>query len=548
MEAILRFPGVLLWRHVRGGAMTTMMRLAVPAIAFLLLGCGDDESPAPQPTPPDTVPPSAVLDLSASAEAESLIVLTWTAPGDDGSDGRAARYDVRYSRSNLTETSFDSSGVVVPAPIPRSAGGAETLTVSGLSDGEWFLALKASDEAENWSSISNVASATIGDVGDSVPPEKVSDLRVEATTLRSVTLIWTAPGDDGAVGAAAQYDLRYALTPISAQSWAVATPFPLGHTPGPAGAVESFTVAELQPAKAYYFALKAADEAANWSDLSNVVAATPGLSKLTSSPISARSGAVWPQWSLDGTRIVFNADWAGNNDIYVIVVEEGLVEQITTRPLDDYAPSWSPDGLRIAFSSYSGDNRYQVWVVDATPGAVGTQLTQHANGVWQCSWSPEGSQIAYSVMTAVYPTSTSAINVISPEGGTPQTLIEDEASDNYQPCWSPGGTRIAFVSTRDGNAEIYVASASGSDLERLTYSPARDVTPCWSPDGERIAFISDRGGDADVWIMSAAGADAVQLTIDPAYDFNPTWSPDGSRIAFASRRSGKYEIWIQQLE
>lgn len=87
----------------------------------------------------------------------------------------------------------------------------------------------------------------------------------------AVTLSWTAPGDDGYVGRAAAYELRYASTHITESNWDLAEP--VGNLPAPleAGTRQSVTVDGLDPQGRYFFALKTRDEAGNWSALSNLV-------------------------------------------------------------------------------------------------------------------------------------------------------------------------------------------------------------------------------------------------------------------------------------
>jgi Tol biopolymer transport system component len=99
--------------------------------------------------------------------------------------------------------------------------------------------------------------------------------------------------------------------------------------------------------------------------------------------------------------------------------------------------------------------------------------------------------------------------------------------------------QIAFESDRDGNAEIYVMDADGTELERLTDDPAGDAQPAWSPDGTKIAFASDRDGDLDLYVMNADGSGVEQLTDDfPGTESYPAWAPDGTRIAFTGLRGG----------
>ena len=110
-------------------------------------------------------------------------------------------------------------------------------------------------------------------------------------------------------------------------------------------------------------------------------------------------------------------------------------------------------------------------------------------------------------------------------------------------------TKIAFLSTRDGNAEIYATDSDWTAPVRLTRHPAIDSHPAWSPDGSKIAFTSNRrnGSTNEIYIMDADGKRPVRLTTNrrqvPAFDESPSWSPDGRSIAFASNREGSSEIY-----
>jgi chitodextrinase len=91
------------------------------------------------------------------------------------------------------------------------------------------------------------------------------------TTATSIQLTWTAPGDDGNVGTATQYDLRYSTSTINASNFASATQWNATPTPTAAGTSQTVTVTGLTPSTLYYFAIKTADNAGNWSAISNVI-------------------------------------------------------------------------------------------------------------------------------------------------------------------------------------------------------------------------------------------------------------------------------------
>ena len=133
--------------------------------------------------------------------------------------------------------------------------------------------------------------------------------------------------------------------------------------------------------------------------------------------------------------------------------------------------------------------------------------------------------------------------------GTNQTRLTNHPAEDTLPSWSPDGARLAFVSLRDGNREIYVMNADGSNLARLTDNPDHDGGPAWSPDGASIAYVSRIGeGNFEVYVMEADGSDKVRLTFNLVGEASPSWSPDGAKIAFTSARQGHNEMYVMNTD
>ena len=115
-------------------------------------------------------------------------------------------------------------------------------------------------------------------------------------------------------------------------------------------------------------------------------------------------------------------------------------------------------------------------------------------------------------------------------------------------------SRIAFVSKRVGNWEIYVMNADGSDQRNITNNPGLDSHPSWSGDGSRIVFASDRDGDRNIYAMDPDGSNVVRLTDSPGVDHMPALSPDGTKNCLRLRQGrpaepvGDERRWVRAQE
>jgi len=135
------------------------------------------------------------------------------------------------------------------------------------------------------------------------------------------------------------------------------------------------------------------------------------------------------------------------------------------------------------------------------------------------------------------------IYVMDADSSNPTNVSRNIANDTG-PAWSPDGRQIAFHSNRYGNDDIFVMDGDGSNLRRLTDDPADDQFPTWSPDGQIITFMTKRDGNWEIYAMEADGSNPVNLTHHGAADGSPMWSPDGKSIAFQSTRGREVSIYV----
>ena len=104
-----------------------------------------------------------------------------------------------------------------------------------------------------------------------------------------------------------------------------------------------------------------------------------------------------------------------------------------------------------------------------------------------------------------------------------------------------------MVLSREGGSQVFLVNADGSNVRRLTQSPAIDTEPFYSPDGQFIYFTSDRGGSPQIYRMPSAGGEPTRMTFDGGYNVSPRLNRDGKTMAFITRRDGNFQLAVMDL-
>jgi dipeptidyl aminopeptidase/acylaminoacyl peptidase len=227
-----------------------------------------------------------------------------------------------------------------------------------------------------------------------------------------------------------------------------------------------------------------------------------------------------PVISPDGRYVAYTireTNWDDNlykTEIWIAETQTGATRQLTnsgSASKSSNAPSWSPDGRRLAFSSDRSDKR-QIYLIDPLGGEA-LKLTAGEEGTGSFKWSPDGKWIAY---TATDPQS-------------------DEMKSREKKYGQFDAIDHDYRMTH-----LYVIDIAAKHSRRLTQGNFTVGSFDWSPDGKKIAFdhrINPANSYSDTSDISVVDVDtgAVRLLVSQAGpDRNPLWSPDGSQIAFVS--------------
>jgi TolB protein len=216
-----------------------------------------------------------------------------------------------------------------------------------------------------------------------------------------------------------------------------------------------------------------------------------------------------PQFRQDGNLLAVNGDGSPNFEHLLTMDPSGGNKAEVSNYSEDSYPSWSPDGAIVAYSSTSwGDGQSRLGIVNDMFGKQQDWIkigTTEIRGQYPF-WMADG-RVVYQGCDFLGDQAACGLYWVGAGGGAYQRLTNDPS--DTAPAGS--GNRVAFMSARDGNWEVYAVNMDGSGLVRLTENNALDGLPTWSPDGKSVAFVSNRDGNWGIWVMNANGSSQRKL-------------------------------------
>jgi len=218
-----------------------------------------------------------------------------------------------------------------------------------------------------------------------------------------------------------------------------------------------------------------------------------------------------PQFQRGGDWLVVNGDRSGGFESLVIMKPDGTSKRGVSDHADDHHPSWCPDLRRIVYASTAwGDGRARLGLSLVHQNTVVTRWVSTDNTQIQgeVPFCMSNGRVVYHGCDWLTGNGRCGLYWVDDSWGGNYHLLTNHHTDTA-PAESKG--RVAFMSARDGNWEVYLANQEGSGLQRLTDNNARDGLPTWSPDGAFIAFVSDRSGTWAIWGMEANGSNQHKL-------------------------------------
>lgn len=281
------------------------------------------------------------------------------------------------------------------------------------------------------------------------------------------------------------------------------------------------------------------------------VSTTTGVRETLTLPTPGTLGDYNPSVSPDGSRIAFVRGINGaTSDLHVVSASGGAPTRVTWDNQDLVGVDWTADGRSLIYATDRAGG-YTIWRVGIDGGdphlVVGGAAKLKHPSVARATGRVTYESWAYEINLW----ESSIVDRLDLEGEPASTIrptVQTSDQWNHSPDLSPDETLIAFVSTRSGGAEIWIANRDGSRARQLsTFGRASMRVPRWSPDGKAILISAAVNGQPDLYAFDAVTGAMTRLTDDHEDEVAPDWSHDGASILFGARVGGTWQLMRMRI-
>jgi beta propeller repeat protein len=399
-----------------------------------------------------------------------------------------------------------------------------------LSDGLHTITLSHPGGAHNI----NIDALVISYAPDTTPPAAINLSANAGYSSGEINLNWIAPGDDGSIGTATEYIVRYSNNAIDSQTaWDAATdisgePIPLVY-----GSHQKMVVSNLIPRQTYYFAIRALDEIGNLSALSNSPsAADPSKLPESANPLQLTDSTVDESgYKISGDYAVWWSPSDGDDDVYLYQISTGTVKQISDNTAADGNPQINGDYVvwesnvdgdwEIYFYQISTDTTTQVSnnTADDTAAQIGGDHI-----VWYGQADGDREIYLYRIST-----------------GT-TTQISHNTAEDYFP--HVDGNFVVYYGLEDGDREIYLYQINNGTTTQITNNTeGDDIHP--RIDGDYVVWFGGTEEDAEIYQYQISTGTTSQITQNTQHDYYPIIK--GDFVVWFGLADGDSEIYLHQI-
>ena len=236
--------------------------------------------------------------------------------------------------------------------------------------------------------------------------------------------------------------------------------------------------------------------------------------------------------------LVFITNRGQGFDIYKIRIDGTGETRLTQNPGWDWNPGWSSALSGILHNTTDTAGTFSIALMDPS----GKFKTFDAGELGEYILSPDGTRVLY---TEKLNDSTNHINMKLLERGETVNLTP-KGYYNNRPAWSPDGKKIAFISDRDGDPDLFMLDVESRSISKLYGDSNPQKYHSWAPDSRRIVFSTEfyDAKKNDLYILDTESGERKALTNNDFTDSEIAWSPNGAWIAFHSTRDGQDQIWV----